>query len=124
MQSWNLPKKIISGKNLHIFVLCSFSHLNITHTALVCITDIEDRKSTRLNSSHSQISYAVFCLKKTHRRPLVRAAGRDDRGAEIAVPAARRPGRTGRARDARRPDDRRIAGDRAALLSRGPRADA
>src|SRR2546430_9110611 len=34
-----------------------------------------DRKSTRLNSSHSQISYAVFCLKKkkeftkTFRRP-------------------------------------------------------
>src|SRR2546428_7979784 len=25
---------------------------------------IEDRKSTRLNSSHDQISYAVFCLKK------------------------------------------------------------
>src|SRR2546430_9007834 len=30
----------------------------------------EDRKSTRLNSSHSQISYAVFCLnKKKIRRP-------------------------------------------------------
>src|SRR2546430_12718532 len=30
-----------------------------------------DRKSTRLNSSHSQISYAVFCLKKktTHASP-------------------------------------------------------
>src|SRR2546430_12087499 len=27
-----------------------------------------DRKSTRLNSSHSQISYAVFCLKKKHAR--------------------------------------------------------
>src|SRR2546430_8960253 len=27
----------------------------------------EDRKSTRLNSSHSQISYAVFCLKKNTR---------------------------------------------------------
>src|SRR2546430_7270714 len=27
----------------------------------------EDRKSTRLNSSHSQISYAVFCLKKKTR---------------------------------------------------------
>src|SRR2546430_9177400 len=27
-------------------------------------TPITDRKSTRLNSSHSQISYAVFCLKK------------------------------------------------------------
>src|SRR5688572_32588400 len=26
--------------------------------------DSSDRKSTRLNSSHSQISYAVFCLKK------------------------------------------------------------
>src|SRR3990167_10568496 len=28
-------------------------------------TEWGDRKSTRLNSSHSQISYAVFCLKKT-----------------------------------------------------------
>src|SRR5688572_391617 len=28
-----------------------------------------DRKSTRLNSSHSQISYAVFCLKKKKVRP-------------------------------------------------------
>src|SRR2546427_4090342 len=27
-------------------------------------TTYKDRKSTRLNSSHSQISYAVFCLKK------------------------------------------------------------
>src|SRR2546430_12590075 len=31
-----------------------------------------DRKSTRLNSSHSQISYAVFCLKKKN---LARSAG-------------------------------------------------
>src|SRR2546427_3743743 len=30
---------------------------------LYCIDEL-DRKSTRLNSSHSQISYAVFCLKK------------------------------------------------------------
>src|SRR2546430_4041870 len=28
------------------------------------VEESEDRKSTRLNSSHSQISYAVFCLKK------------------------------------------------------------
>src|SRR2546430_9258186 len=39
---------------------------------------IGDRKSTRLNSSHSQISYAVFCLKKkktalAHRSPRVDA---------------------------------------------------
>src|SRR2546427_2195438 len=28
------------------------------------LSRLRDRKSTRLNSSHSQISYAVFCLKK------------------------------------------------------------
>src|SRR3712207_7270485 len=28
------------------------------------VEDLEDRKSTRLNSSHANISYAVFCLKK------------------------------------------------------------
>src|SRR2546430_11129338 len=32
--------------------------------AAVAMGDSGDRKSTRLNSSHSQISYAVFCLKK------------------------------------------------------------
>src|SRR5688572_31758314 len=30
-----------------------------------------DRKSTRLNSSHSQISYAVFCLKKKKKKKLI-----------------------------------------------------
>src|SRR2546427_865470 len=29
-----------------------------------------DRKSTRLNSSHSQISYAVFCLKKKKKKKI------------------------------------------------------
>src|SRR5216683_4787642 len=29
----------------------------------VCLLTVSDRKSTRLNSSHDQISYAVFCLK-------------------------------------------------------------
>src|SRR2546427_5279308 len=38
-----------------------------------CVVVPGDRKSTRLNSSHSQISYAVFCLKKkkTHTPILV-----------------------------------------------------
>src|SRR5690606_32662362 len=31
--------------------------------------DLQDRKSTRLNSSHVKISYAVFCLKKTKPNP-------------------------------------------------------
>src|SRR5204863_7624741 len=34
---------------------------NTTHTS---VTPNTDRKSTRLNSSHVEISYAVFCLKK------------------------------------------------------------
>src|SRR3712207_7330717 len=33
-----------------------------------------DRKSTRLNSSHANISYAVFCLKKKKKTPTVNAS--------------------------------------------------
>src|SRR2546427_3119364 len=32
------------------------------------VVTLRDRKSTRLNSSHSQISYAVFCLKKKNHK--------------------------------------------------------
>src|SRR5438067_3367921 len=40
--------------------------------------EVEDRKSTRLNSSHVSISYAVFCLKKKNAAQDVRTAvGRD-----------------------------------------------
>src|SRR2546427_9312671 len=38
-----------------------------------------DRKSTRLNSSHSQISYAVFCLKKKKQTPTLPPAQRSSR---------------------------------------------
>src|SRR5206468_12530896 len=39
--------------------------LNREHEVLTLSSKIQtDRKSTRLNSSHDQISYAVFCLKK------------------------------------------------------------
>src|SRR5256886_10460463 len=41
----------------------NFFHRFPTGTSL-SPTEYTDRKSTRLNSSHSQISYAVFCLKK------------------------------------------------------------
>src|SRR5256886_3630633 len=37
---------------------CTSERCNSSYAA------VRDRKSTRLNSSHSQISYAVFCLKK------------------------------------------------------------
>src|SRR2546430_7583038 len=36
--------------------------------ALAAAGGAADRKSTRLNSSHSQISYAVFCLKKKKKK--------------------------------------------------------
>src|SRR2546430_2228174 len=38
--------------------------LMLQQRAVEGLIAVEDRKSTRLNSSHSQISYAVFCLKK------------------------------------------------------------
>src|SRR2546430_6065323 len=38
-------------------------YCRVLHSALT-----RDRKSTRLNSSHSQISYAVFCLKKKKKK--------------------------------------------------------
>src|SRR2546430_5285604 len=41
---------------------------------------LSDRKSTRLNSSHSQISYAVFCLKKKKK------AGMGSRESSILCP--------------------------------------
>src|SRR3712207_8832138 len=37
------------------------------HAGVDLAAEAEDRKSTRLNSSHANISYAVFCLKKKKR---------------------------------------------------------
>src|SRR2546430_10927000 len=46
-----------------------FRETRCDHCAGGPTADDEDRKSTRLNSSHSQISYAVFCLKKKNNQP-------------------------------------------------------
>src|SRR5437762_12093547 len=44
---------------------CSTSlTVSLSIPAVTCSSPIRDRKSTRLNSSHRCISYAVFCLKK------------------------------------------------------------
>src|SRR2546427_2070576 len=45
----------------------SLEMMGITLTLMQLDDELLDRKSTRLNSSHSQISYAVFCLKKKKR---------------------------------------------------------
>src|SRR3712207_8611604 len=47
-----LPKDLLDRRPAH----CRPAHRRPVHG--------EDRKSTRLNSSHANISYAVFCLKK------------------------------------------------------------
>src|SRR5690625_6274626 len=64
----NLPRFIGRCKKICTFFLCSFPLYFIT----------PDRKSTRLNSSHVAISYAVFCLKKknvcTGDREIVRSS--------------------------------------------------
>src|SRR5256886_11059967 len=51
---------------------CSYAAAT-TKTGKYCVSPV-DRKSTRLNSSHSQISYAVFCLKKKNNRKRVATA--------------------------------------------------
>src|SRR2546427_8171430 len=55
----NLPFAKVSGGISNISF--SFRGNNVVREAMHSALD---RKSTRLNSSHSQISYAVFCLKK------------------------------------------------------------
>src|SRR3712207_6891104 len=45
-----------------------------------CTCSGGDRKSTRLNSSHANISYAVFCLKKKKTQVRIRHDGTPDRG--------------------------------------------
>src|SRR5438132_2857756 len=50
-------RRIESGADTGIVVAASVGN-----------AEIEDRKSTRLNSSHTVISYAVFCLKKKKKK--------------------------------------------------------
>src|SRR2546430_10096681 len=52
-------------------------------------TGFSDRKSTRLNSSHSQISYAVFCLKKKNKQGIAMPVHAD--GAVVSSVVYARP---------------------------------
>src|SRR2546421_3960638 len=56
------PENIMVRHDAYLKVL-DFGLAKLTERPAFAI-DAEDRKSTRLNSSHDQISYAVFCLKK------------------------------------------------------------
>src|SRR2546427_6349991 len=46
----------------------------------------QDRKSTRLNSSHSQISYAVFCLKKKKKQETIDKVSKKNTNRKSIVP--------------------------------------
>src|SRR2546430_12433221 len=56
------------GEELRFFLITSHAQVHevalAPAAAVAAVNTGRDRKSTRLNSSHSQISYAVFCLKK------------------------------------------------------------
>src|ERR1035437_5660718 len=57
----------IPPRRLHPFVKSAplrFVELPRRHIPAALFPHLSDRKSTRLNSSHANISYAVFCLKK------------------------------------------------------------
>src|SRR2546427_3212262 len=61
--AWQLLALLLAA----LLVWQSLARLGAERDAAQARTDLatdRDRKSTRLNSSHSQISYAVFCLKK------------------------------------------------------------
>src|SRR3712207_7855919 len=59
------PIRGILGKQRNVEVLLAeATGVDLARRELV-LSDGRDRKSTRLNSSHANISYAVFCLKKT-----------------------------------------------------------
>src|SRR5690606_40049553 len=57
----------IAPNNLHKLLPCDF--LTYILKKIKQYPILQDRKSTRLNSSHVKISYAVFCLKKKKRTP-------------------------------------------------------
>src|SRR2546430_9001911 len=64
--SLNHPAGVVLDTNGNLFIADAYNcRVRRVDASTGIITTIAgDRKSTRLNSSHSQISYAVFCLKK------------------------------------------------------------
>ena len=49
-------------------LLREMNEVELTSSNFTSAVGIQDRKSTRLNSSHLVISYAVFCLKKKNKK--------------------------------------------------------
>src|SRR5688572_32347528 len=70
-RSMRRGKATLLGRSLTtVGTVKSYPHLQEVHEQALHLglPRRRDRKSTRLNSSHSQISYAVFCLKKKKKK--------------------------------------------------------
>src|SRR2546430_11154918 len=61
---FSIVQKITRGKNAEEEDFLQPGRRQVAAGYVIHGSSTIDRKSTRLNSSHSQISYAVFCLKK------------------------------------------------------------
>src|SRR5207249_5146224 len=65
------PYFFVWKKRLGEDTTTQFLEVQLRETTPSAVRDTLDRKSTRLNSSHVSISYAVFCLKKKNRSRLL-----------------------------------------------------
>src|SRR5256884_1697301 len=65
-QKWNHSTSDLSGCKLEMCTVCNTRGCFSSNGVIS-----RDRKSTRLNSSHGYISYAVFCLKKKNNAPVL-----------------------------------------------------
>src|SRR5256886_4076350 len=68
------PKKPVLDEAARVIIVSAFA--------------FADRKSTRLNSSHSQISYAVFCLKKKKIQAMLHSPAHNAERAALCVSTA------------------------------------
>src|SRR5687768_17057615 len=64
LENHDLACAIAHAYNTWLDGYCKTNPKRLKGVALVAMQEPKDRKSTRLNSSHGYISYAVFCLKK------------------------------------------------------------
>src|SRR3712207_7090926 len=88
-QSGKIADKILEALTVHTYLENEVMYPEVRKLLPDLEDDVlesheEDRKSTRLNSSHANISYAVFCLKKKHNHYLVHAPKTDPTRAHAA----------------------------------------
>src|ERR1039457_5072819 len=76
--------------------VCPWKGTSYSASMIFAAPENADRKSTRLNSSHLVISYAVFCLKKTNQAAAAQIHAWDDLQWHVGESRVRAAGREGR----------------------------